>query len=168
MVQGAETGLEGGCSCGQLRYRLLDRPMFTHACHCTWCQHETGTAFALNTLIERDRLEVQGEMQCDQIPSASGKGQELWRCPACKGVVFSHYGGAGRLMAFVRVGTLDAPGRCPPDVNIYTATRLPWVQLDPAVPAFEGYYQAKTEWPAAAQERFRAMKARAEAGHDAG
>lgn len=150
----------GGCSCGQLRYRLEDRPLFTHCCHCSWCQRETGTAFALNALIERDRLVVTGETQTDLVPSASGKGQELIRCPDCKVVVFSHYGGAGRLMAFVRVGTLDQPGHCPPDVNIYTASKLPWVVLAPDVPAFEGYYQAKLQWPAVAQDRFRAMKAR--------
>ena len=160
MVQDKHEGLEGGCSCGQLRYQLQDRPMFTHCCHCSWCQRETGSAFALNALIERDRMTVSGEMQQDHVPSASGAGQDLVRCPSCKVVVFSHYAGTGRRMAFVRVGTLEDPGACPPDVNIYTSTKLAWVRLDPALPSFEGYYQAKTLWPTAAQERFRAMKTR--------
>jgi hypothetical protein len=48
--------LEGGCTCRQLRYRLISRPMFVNCCHCRWCQRETGTAFALNAMIEADRV----------------------------------------------------------------------------------------------------------------
>lgn len=155
--------MQGGCNCGAVRYRLLERPMFTHCCHCTWCQRETGSAFALNAMIERDRLEVTGEVVMERLPSASGKGQEVARCPSCRVVVFSHYAGAGRLVAFVRVGTLDRPGDCPPDVQVFTDSRLPWVTLDPAVPAFAGYYSLREVWPAAAQVRREAMKARAAA-----
>ena len=38
--------LEGGCACGKVRYRLKREPMIVHCCHCTWCQRETGSAFA--------------------------------------------------------------------------------------------------------------------------
>lgn len=154
--------LQGRCTCGAVRYRLTDRPLFTHGCHCTWCQRETGSAFALNALIETDRLEVTGAVEYVTLPSASGKGQEVARCPSCKVALYSHYAGSARAMAFVRVGTLDNPAACPPDVHIYTSTRLPWVNLDAAtVPVLPGYYSPKELWPAAAQARFRALKDRA-------
>ena len=54
---------EGGCTCRHVRYRMTGKPLFVHACHCTWCQRETGTAFALNAMIEADRVEVTGEGQ---------------------------------------------------------------------------------------------------------
>src|SRR5262249_50652493 len=44
--------MEGGWTCRQVRYRLLGRPLIVHACHCGWCQRETGTAHALNALYE--------------------------------------------------------------------------------------------------------------------
>lgn len=153
--------MQGKCTCGKIRYRLLDLPMFTHCCHCSWCQRETGSAFALNALIERDRLEVTGDVEFVTLPSASGKGQEVARCPDCHVALWSHYAGAGRLSAFVRVGTLDDPASCPPDVHIFTSTKLPWVVLDAKTPAFEAFYAAKTQWPPAAQARFKAMKDRA-------
>ena len=78
-------------------------------------------------------------------------------------IVFSHYAGAGPLVAFVRVGTLDRPGDCPPDVQVFSDSRVPWVTLDPAVPAFAGYYSFRAVWPAEAQVRREAMKARAAA-----
>jgi hypothetical protein len=135
--------------------------MFVNACHCTWCQRETGSAFALNAIIETDRLHLTGAVEMVRLPSASGKGQEVARCPACKVALYSHYAGAGRLAAFVRVGTLDDPAACPPQVHIYTATKLPWVVLGQQVPVFEGYYSLRDLWPAAAQARRDAMKARA-------
>jgi len=153
--------MQGGCTCGAVRYRLADRPMFTNCCHCTWCQRETGSAFALNAIIETDLLTVDGAVERVMLPSASGKGQEVVRCQTCKVALYSHYAGAGRLAAFVRVGTMDRPADCPPEVHIYTATKLPWLVLDDRVPAFEGYYSLKELWPAAAQQRREAMKARA-------
>src|SRR5262249_23520016 len=38
-----EQNMEGGCTCRQVRYRLIGTPLFVHACHCRWCQRETGT-----------------------------------------------------------------------------------------------------------------------------
>jgi hypothetical protein len=155
-----EAEMCGHCTCGAARYEMLEPPLFVHCCHCTWCQRETGTAFALNAMIETDRLAVTGAVEPVMLPSASGRGQEVVRCAACKVALFSHYGG-GRLMAFVRVGTMEAPAACPPDVHIYTSTRLPWVTLPKGARVFEAYYDPRQEWPEAAQGRFRAMKARA-------
>ena len=101
---------EGGCTCRHVRYRMTSRPMFVHCCHCRWCQRETGAAFALNAMIEADRVELTaGEPEVVITPSASGKGQKIWRCPQCKVAVWSNYAGAGDKVRFVRVGTLDEP-----------------------------------------------------------
>jgi hypothetical protein len=140
---------EGGCACGAVRYALLSPPMFTHCCHCTDCQTETGSAFVLNALIEGDRLVVtRGEAVPVMTPSASGKGQEIWRCPACHVALWSHYPTRRRKVAFVRVGTLDTPAACPPDVHIFTRSRLPWIALGDAAPAFPVYYDPDALWPA--------------------
>ena len=45
-------GFDGGCACGQVRYRMNREPLFVHCCHCSWCQRETGSAFVLNGLLE--------------------------------------------------------------------------------------------------------------------
>ena len=52
-----ESIMEGGCTCGHIRYRLTGRPLIVNACHCTWCQRETGTVHALNAVYEFDRVE---------------------------------------------------------------------------------------------------------------
>ena len=84
---------EGGCACGEVRYRLTSEPLFTHCCHCLNCQRQTGSAFVINLLIETDRVEVlAGDPQPVDVPRDDGSTQRIFRCPACQVAVFSEYG----------------------------------------------------------------------------
>ena len=151
--------MEGGCACGHVRYRLTGKPLVVNACHCTWCQRETGTSFALNAMIEADRVQMlAGEVEVIDTPSNSGKGQKISRCPKCRIALWSNYSGAGEAVRFVRVGTLDDPDRFPPDIHIYTSSKQPWVVLPQGVPAVPEYYKPREMWPAESQQRFAALK----------
>jgi hypothetical protein len=152
----------GGCTCRAIHYRLTDKPMFVHCCHCRWCQRETGTAFALNALIERDRMELTGSSSVEVIntPSNSGKGQRIARCPTCRIALWSNYGGGGDAIRFVRVGTLDNPDLCPPDVHIFTQSKQPWVVLPDGARAFAEYYKSAELWPAESLSRRAAVMPR--------
>ena len=153
-----EFAADGGCTCRMVRYRLTSAPLIVHCCHCRWCQRETGSAFALNALIETDRvLLLTGAPERIDTPSNSGKGQKIARCPRCHIAVWSHYAGAGDKLAFVRVGTLDEPDRCPPDIHIFTESKQPWVELPAGARAVPQYYSSKEVWSPASLERRRAV-----------
>lgn len=148
---------EGGCACGAVRYRLTSAPMFVHCCHCLDCQRQTGSAFAINALIEADRVMLlSGDPQPVAVPTDSGRPHEIFRCPRCQAAVWSVYGGRS-VLRFVRVGTLDQPSALAPDVHIYTRSKVPWVTLPSGVPAFEAYYDPGQLWPPASLERRRAL-----------
>jgi hypothetical protein len=148
-------GLEGGCACGGVRYRLESEPMFVHCCHCRDCQCQTGTAFVLNALIEADRMTMlSGTTAGFAMRTDSGRPHHIHRCTACQTALWSNYGGLTKLR-FVRVGTLDDPAAAAPDVHIFTRSKLPWVALPAGIPAFAAYYDAKAVWPAASLERRR-------------
>jgi hypothetical protein len=152
---------DGGCTCRQVRYRMTTKPLFVHCCHCSWCQRETGSAFALNAMIEADRVQLlAGDVVIVDTPSHSGKGQRIARCPTCEVAVWSNYGGAGDAIRFVRVGTLDEPARLAPDIHIYTASKQPWLTLPPDTPAEDEYYRASERWPAESLERRAALLAK--------
>ncbi len=145
---------EGGCACQAVRYRLSREPMFVHCCHCTSCQTETGSAFAINALIESDQVEtLKGSPEPVLTPSESGRGQQVWRCPSCHVAVWSNYGGANDILRFVRVGTLDEPGAIEPDIHIYSRSKVPWVQLPGGALAVEAYYDSSEIWPPESLER---------------
>jgi hypothetical protein len=146
---------EGGCSCGEVRYRLTSDPLFVHCCHCLNCQRQTGSAFVVNLLIEGERIELTaGEPQAVDVPRDDGSRQRIYRCPECQIAVFSEYGGPA--VRFVRGGTLDDPKGVTPDVHIYTRSKVGWVTIPEGAPAFEEYYSSKELWPAESYERLRA------------
>jgi len=147
---------EGGCDCKAIRYRMATRPMFVHCCHCRWCQRETGASFALNLLIEADRVELlAGTPDVVNTPSASGRGQLVSRCPTCRLALWSTY--SRPEVRFVRVGTLDLPDIAPPDVHIFVASKQPWVVLPPGALAFDEYYDSSKHWPAESLARRAAV-----------
>ncbi|HEX3216232.1 MAG TPA: GFA family protein [Aestuariivirgaceae bacterium] len=153
--------LDGGCTCREVRFRLLSKPLFVHCCHCRWCQRETGASFALNAMIEADRvLTLAGEPEVVLTPTLSGKGQKISRCPTCRVALWSTYSGAGDAVRFVRVGTLDMPDRLPPDIHIFTESKQPWVILPPGTPAVAQYYNRDKYWPADSLERRRILLSR--------
>ncbi len=145
--------LEGGCTCRAVRYRLTAAPLYVHCCHCTWCQRETGSAFAVNALIEATRVELLAGPHEDILtPSLSGKGQVIARCPECRVAVWSLYG-SNPAIRFIRVGTLDDPARCPPDIHIFTASKLPWVAIPEGARAVPEFYSYRETWPAGSWAR---------------
>jgi len=151
---------DGGCTCRHVRYRMTGRPLFVHACHCSWCQRETGTAFALNAMIEADRVELLGDGQPELVdtPSASGKGQKIWRCPKCRVAVWSNYSGSGDAVRFLRVGTLDAGHGIEPDIHIFTSSKQSWLELPAGAKAVPEFYKPRETWPQETQERFAALR----------
>jgi hypothetical protein len=140
---------------------MLTRPLFVHCCHCRWCQRETGASFALNAMIEADRVVLlTGRVDIVDTPSNSGRGQKISRCPVCRVAVWSNYAGAGTDVHFVRVGTLDDPDRLPPDIHIFTASKQPWVVLLAGTPAVTEYYDRNDHWPKESLERRAALLAK--------
>jgi hypothetical protein len=135
----------------------------SHCCHCLNCQGQTGSAFAINLLIEADRVELlTAEPHPVEAPRDDGSIQQIYRCPACQVAVFSEYGPPE--VRFVRGGTLDDPSSVAPDVHIFTRSKVPWVELPDSVPAFEVYYDSKTLWPPESLERLRAVMSSRDSG----
>lgn len=150
----------GHCTCGGIQYEIVETPLFVHCCHCRWCQRETGTAFALNAMIESTKVVLtKGEPETILTPSNSGKGQRIVRCPSCKVAVWSHYAGAGDTLMFVRVGTLEDPDALPPDIHIFTSSKMPWVVIPEGAAAVPEYYSRNDHWPQDSLDRRAAMLA---------
>ncbi|GJL97365.1 MAG: aldehyde-activating protein [Hyphobacterium sp.] len=151
---------KGACHCGTVQYALTSDPLFVHGCHCRDCQKQTGGPFAVNALIERDRITlVSGEPVRTEQKTDSGRPHDIWRCPECRCALWSDYG-RREVLAFIRVMTLDAPDACPPDVHIFTRTKAPFIDLPESARAFEVFYSMQAEWPAASLDRFDALGTR--------
>jgi hypothetical protein len=159
------TPIKGHCTCKAITYELHALPMFTNCCHCTWCQRETGSAFAMNAIIESSNFRITSATQPKRVnvPTASRGGQMMFCCPVCSVCVCSDFGGNGEWTTFVRVGTMNDEGkeRVKPDCHIFTSTKLDWVDLtkerERGLPILEGRYVRANIWPKESNERFDAL-----------
>ena len=143
------TVLQGGCTCGYVRYEITSSPLIVHCCHCRNCQRQTGAAFALNALFVAESIALSsGDVREIVAATPSGEGQPIARCPKCEVAVWSSYymHGLRDLISFVRVGTFDNPDLLPPDVHIFTTSKQPWVNLAPDTITFEEFYEIEEVW----------------------
>ena len=161
----AETMHEGGCGCGALRYRVAGGPIFVNNCHCTQCQHQTGSTSVVNAFYERERIDVlRGTFTEHEVTAGSGGTHVICRCAQCGTAVLSYYPRLGRLGAGLRVGTLDDPSWVTPDAVIYVSEKMPWVALPEGIPAFEKTYAFADVLPPERVARMLALAARRKAG----
>jgi hypothetical protein len=110
-------------------------------------------------MIEADRvLELGQAPELVPTPSASGAGQLIARCPKCRIAIWSNYAGAGPVIKFVRVGTLDEPDLLPPDIHIFTASKQRWVVIPDGAPAVTEYYDREKCWPEDSKARWRSAR----------
>ncbi|UPX19780.1 uncharacterized protein EKO05_0010031 [Ascochyta rabiei] len=160
----------GRCPCSHVTYTLSSAPLTVHACHCTYCQRETGSSFALNAIYEPDRIAptngvTEAQLLHKAIPTASGpQGQTMVRCPECLSVVWSHYAAEGPLK-IVRVGTIDgavdaagryvANGGLEPHAYIFARDekRHRWFGVPEGAFVYEGHGPKEECWPEESLER---------------
>lgn len=155
--------MEGGCACGEVRYRVDADPIFVNNCHCSLCQRQSGAASAVNAFVEVEHLHLlSGKLREHDVPTGSGKVQTIIRCAACGTAVWSHYPRLGRLGAAIRVGTLDDGAAIRPDAAIFVADRMDWAALPDGVPVFETSYKPADILPPDRLSRLMALAARVE------
>jgi hypothetical protein len=155
--------MEGGCACGEARYRIDVSPIVVNNCHCTFCQRQSGASSAVNVFVETENIILLlGRLSEHDVLTGSGKIQTIVRCATCGTALWGHYPRMGRHGAGVRAGTLDTPSAIRPDAAIFVADRMPWVTLPEGIPAFETTYPAAEILPPERMERMRALAARAE------
>lgn len=129
--------MDGGCECERVRYRAAGPPIFVNCCHCRQCQKLSGSAFAMNAMIERDRVQVTAG--ADAIEPARGGGA---RCTDCGVILWGTHRFFGDDILFLRVGTLDEGKRLSPDAHFFVRSKHPWVTVPAGMRAFETLPQA--------------------------
>ncbi|MEM1433911.1 MAG: GFA family protein [Pseudomonadota bacterium] len=161
-MSSADYRLEGGCSCGAVRYVIKQAPLVVHACHCRNCQNQTGGWHAVNALVESKYVEQQQGVVADwELPTPSGAGQAVRRCVECGVAVWSTYRrltrGHDDLVRFVRVGTLDNPSLLRPDVHIFDSERNAMAPEPVGAPRYAQFYSLEEVWRPDSLVRFKAL-----------
>ena len=72
--------LTGGCICGQVRYKITEKPLFTQACHCKDCKVLTGSSYVVNSSVLDNTLIVEGEVSSNERKAGSGASSKSYFC----------------------------------------------------------------------------------------
>ena len=137
-------GKEGGCDCGAVRFRLEAEPIVVNCCHCRACQRQSGSAFAINVIVETDQVTIlSGDPIRFAHETGSGAGQSNLRCDACGTSLASVYHAAGETLRFLRGGAFDDSTAVVPDVHIFTAEKVDWVAIPEGMRSYEGFYPGR-------------------------
>ncbi len=121
---------EGGCLCGDIRYRASGQPVRVLVCHCRFCQRRTGTAFGIETIFSKEKVEFTGIARVTYQTSSkeSGRWIKLDFCSRCGtnvGALVEH----GPAHYVISGGTLDDPNWFDVSMHILTQSMVPWMVL---------------------------------------
>jgi hypothetical protein len=96
---------EGGCQCGETRYRITGQPVWLTICHCNECKRQSGSAFGMSLrMLDTDVQLIQGALKRWSRSADSGGlvicyfcetcGTRLWHEPAGSGFLHDPADGA--------------------------------------------------------------------------
>ena len=128
---------EGGCLCGNLRYRIVGAPIRTLVCHCRFCQRMTGSSSYAESLFPVEAVAFSGGQmsQFDHRSQGSEKLVHVQFCPKCGTTVGLAFERWPEFRAISR-GTFDDPDWVAIGSHIWTGSAQTGVVLPAHIDCF--------------------------------
>jgi hypothetical protein len=121
---------EGGCLCGQVRWRAIAEPINVRLCHCRNCQRATGGPYFARALFHDTDVERSGETR----RWASSSRLHRLSCAQCGTPVFAEPQDWPRIS--VSLTTLDDPAALAPESHIWVSAKVAWTVIDDGLPQY--------------------------------
>ena len=132
----------GGCQCGAVRYEITGPPTMVYTCHCTECQTQSGSAFAMAAVVPKQHFRLSmGAPKMFARQTSPTKTMECWFCVDCGTRLYHMPGGASYPNRNVKPGTLDDTSWLTPAIHFWTRSAQKWV----AVPGDAICYETQPE-----------------------
>ncbi len=128
--------LEGGCYCGELRYRAAGEPMMKAQCHCRECQYISGGAPNLFMLMPLAGFKYTKGTPRTFTRKDLDAAVTREFCAECGTHLVTRRPGLPAVV--LKIGTLDDPAQFgAPRMAIYTIDKQPFHQIADGLPSFE-------------------------------
>ena len=125
--------LEGGCHCGQVRYRLTGAARRAGLCHCRDCRGTSGAPVVGWAVFGKAQLAHVGALATYE---SSEHGRRQF-CPRCGTGLFYLNDVIFEGLVDVQIATLDDPDAIRPIEQIQVAERIGWMVDAHALPSFQ-------------------------------
>lgn len=120
---------EGGCLCGQVRWRATAEPANVRICHCRLCQKATGGPFFARAIFLAGDFERTGETTAWPTSPRIDR----LSCARCGAPMFALPKDPPARIG-VSLAILDAPDALRPDCHIWTSAKRAWITIDDGLP----------------------------------
>ncbi|MGE0525925.1 MAG: GFA family protein [Bdellovibrionales bacterium] len=125
------------CSCGQLSLIYDGEITKTTLCHCFACQKRTGSAFGVQTRLDRNKVAIEGESTLYQRTGDEGNIISFHFCPKCGSTVYYEAPWLEGAIA-VPIGAFANPNLPAPAMHVYGNRRHHWVRLPESIVEYFG------------------------------
>ena len=136
---------EGGCLCGAIRYRVHGKPQRVTACHCTFCQRRTGSAFSIHVLYDAKDFDLSGSglATYEQRSAQSNDLLRLHFCSRCSTTVMLINEKHPNLR-LITAGTLDDPNSVKIGSHTWVQSAQHWMIFAEDVTRFDAAFSRGT------------------------
>jgi len=132
----SEHTYEGGCLCGNVRYRASGEVTNLSYCHCRSCRGASGAPFVAWGTFALAQFEI---VKGSPTTNRSSKHVERRFCGQC-GTALTYLHAMRPEQIDVTLATLDDAGDLEPLAHIWISQKLPWVLVADGLPQHP-------EWP---------------------
>jgi hypothetical protein len=123
---------QGGCLCGQVRWRATAEPANVRVCHCRNCQRWAGAPFFARAVFLAGDITREGETT--RWPTSPRI--DRLSCARCGAPMFAEPKDPPARLA-VSLASLDEPNAIRPEAHIWTREKLDWLSIDDGLPQFD-------------------------------
>ena len=123
---------EGGCLCGETRYRFSGEPLARANCHCRECRLAAGAASVAWVVVPVEHFDYTAGSPASHA-SSPGVSREF--CARC-GTALTYQHESSTTTIDITTATLDDPGAFPPERDVWVQEKVAWEPLDPSLPHF--------------------------------
>jgi hypothetical protein len=129
--------MQGGCLCGDVRYRVEGKPIVCLACHCTFCQRLTSSAYSSVAYFKDTQVTIAGDIkEYEHRSDETGRATVLKFCPRC-GVTVAHVAQARPGWIGVEIGTLHDKSGARLERHVWTRSKQPWTAIPDDVDIYD-------------------------------
>jgi len=133
-----EFPIKGSCQCGQLTYKLFEKPKMVLACHCTECQKLSTSPFSVTAVVASTAIEFKGDLNEWCRDTDSGNKNHAKFCPTCGNRIY-HYNPADPATIKLKLKPINLEDSqiFEPSAHVWVCEKLNWYQIPKDVEVFE-------------------------------
>jgi hypothetical protein len=120
--------MDGRCMCGAISYEVsIDEPLAAGICHCTDCRRQSGAPYSIVVGVPSEAVTLTGTTKVfDTFSDEREAHAHRHFCGDCGSPIMSVLGDDDDVW-WIKAGTMDDPSWIEPELEVWTDSKLPWV-----------------------------------------